>query len=206
MTKNKLLTLAGLSVFLLSSCADIFYSPDAIELANSHTTIAILPPSVSIPATKKTDGEALKEQQKTESLNFQKEMYSWMLKRKMQGRIRQEILDIETTNAKLRKAGYPETPYSPSEMCEILGVEGVMGSNYVLPRPMSEGTEIALILLGRSSAIINEVSISMNISDCSNKKLIWNYNHRAHGDVFSSPSALVNELMSKASRKMPYFK
>lgn len=66
MKKIKLYTLVGLSVLLLSSCAKIFYSPDAFTLAHSHKTIAIRPPSVSIAASKKTDAEVIKEQQITD--------------------------------------------------------------------------------------------------------------------------------------------
>lgn len=206
MKKIKLFTLVGLSVLLLSSCAKIFYSPDAFTLAHSHKTIAILPPSVSIAASKKTDAEAIKEQQITESLNFQKEMYAWMLKRKMQGRITQEIQDIQTTNAKLEKAGFPDTPLTPSEMCEILGVDGVMGSNYALSKPMSDGAAVAMVLLVGASGSTNEVRVSLNINDCSNKKLIWNYDHKFSGGLGSSPSRLVDGIMRKASKKMPYMK
>src|SRR5512133_3167056 len=95
-----------LFVLLVSGCATVYYSPDAYTLAHKHKTVAILPPTVSIAAKKKVDAAAIIEQQKTESLNFQKEMYSWLLKRKMQGSNIPELLDIETTNAKLRKAGY----------------------------------------------------------------------------------------------------
>ena len=100
--KKQLLIIIVLIVLLFSSCAKIFYTPDAYTLAQNHKTIAILPPTISIAANKKVEAEAIKEQQKTESLNFQKEMYSWMLKRKMQGKISPEILDIETTNSKLQ--------------------------------------------------------------------------------------------------------
>ena len=62
--------------FLLQSCAKIFYSPDARNLASTHKIIAIIPPKVSIAARKKVDAAALIEQQKTESINFQREMYS----------------------------------------------------------------------------------------------------------------------------------
>ena len=75
-------------------------------------------------------------------------MYSWLLKRKMQNRIFVEIQDVETTNAKLRKAGYFDyNPMSPNEICEALGVDGVIISNYSLFKPMSEGTAVALGLL-----------------------------------------------------------
>ncbi|AFM02529.1 hypothetical protein Fleli_0017 [Bernardetia litoralis DSM 6794] len=194
-------------IFILSSCgAKIFQSSDAISLSKRHKTIAILPPSVSIAASKKVDAESMKEQQKTESLNFQKEMYSWMLKRKMQGRILQEIQDIETTNIKLKKAGYPEIPLSPDEICEILGVDGVLGSNYALSKPMSDGAAIAMSVLVGFGGSTNEVRVSLNIRDCSTPKLIWNYDHKFSGGMGSSSSKLVDNLMKNASKKMPYVK
>lgn len=193
-----------LSFTLLTSCAKIFYSEDAISLSKSHKIIAILPPTVSIAATKKVDGEALKEQQKTESLNFQKEIYAWMLKRKMQGKMTQEILDIETTNAKLINAGYPSKAMTPSELCSILEVDGVIGSNFGLSKPMSDGAAIALFVLGAGGGSTNEVRVSLNINDCSGKKLIWNYDHKYSGGLGSSPSSLIDGIMRKASRKMPY--
>jgi len=189
---------------LLSSCAKIFYSPDARSLAHNQKIIAIIPPTVSISASKKVDAEAMKEQQRTESINSQKEMYSWMLKRKMQGKISQEIQEIETTNAKLKKAGYPETPLTTAELCEVLGVGGIMTSNYGLSKPMSDGAAVAVALLVGAWGSTNEVRVSLSISDCNNKKLIWNYDHKLSGSLGSSPSRLVDGLMRKASKKMPY--
>lgn len=189
---------------LLSSCAKIFYSPDAYTLARNHSSVAILPPSVSIAASRKVDAQALIEQQKTESVNFQKEMYSWLLKRKMQGKITPEIQDIETTNAKLKKAGYTDNNLTPEELCNILGVDGVLGSNYSLSKPMSQGAAIALGVLFGAWGATNEVVVSLNIKDCSNKKLIWNYDHKFSGSIGSSPARLVDGLMRDASKKMPY--
>lgn len=70
---------------ILTSCAKIYYSPDAYKPASNQQTVATLLPSVSIAAGKRVEAEALKEQQRTEAVNFQKEIYSWMLRRKMQG-------------------------------------------------------------------------------------------------------------------------
>ncbi len=109
-----------LVALLFSSCAKVFYSPDAYPLAHSQKTIAIIPPTVSITAKKNVDAAAMIEQQKTESINFQKEMYAWMLKRKMQGKLTQEIQEIETTNAKLKRVGYPENPLTTAELCGAL--------------------------------------------------------------------------------------
>ncbi len=198
------LSLIVFMAILFSSCAKIFYSPDASTLAHSQKTIAIIPPTVSIAANKKIDAEAMKEQQKTESVNFQKEMYSWMLKRKMQGRLSQEIQELETTNAKLKKANYPENSLTIAEICEVLGVDGIMTSNYGLSKPMSDGAAVAVAIVFGAWGATNEVHVSLSISDCINKKLIWNYDHKFSGSMGSSPSRLVDELMRHASKKMPY--
>lgn len=189
---------------LLSSCAKIFYTPDAYNLARNHKTIAILPPTVSIAANRKVEAEAIREQQKTESINFQKEMYSWMLKRKMQGKITPEIQDVETTNAKLKNAGYPEKALTSEELCKILGVDGTLGSNYSLSKPMSQGAAIAVGVLFGAWGATNEVVVALNIKDCANNKLLWNYDHKFSGSIGSSPARLVDGLMRHASKKMPY--
>ncbi|PSR12646.1 MAG: hypothetical protein C7N36_11125 [Bacteroidetes bacterium] len=193
------------AIFLISSCAKIYYSPDAKSRANSHSIIAIAPPKVSIAARKKVDAEAMKEQQRTESTNFQQEMYSWLLRRKMQNRFPVEMLDVETTNAKLRQAGYFDgTPMAPGEICALLGVDAVITSNYSLSKPMSDGAAVALGLLVGVWGSTNNTTVILEIHDKETKKLLWNYSHKVSGSVGSSPSQLVDNLMRNASKKMPY--
>lgn len=193
-----------LMLVLASSCAKIYYTEDAVSLATNHKNIAILPPTVSIAASKKVEAEAIKQQQKTESLNFQKEIYAWMLKRKMQGKISQEIQEVEFTNAKLLKAGYPDSLYTSEQLCKILGVDAVITSNFALSKPISDGGAVAMALLVGAWGATNEVRVSLSIKDCSTKKLIWNYDHKYSGSIGSSPAQLVDGLMRHASKKMPY--
>jgi hypothetical protein len=189
----------------LQSCAKVFYAPDARYLANTQKIIAIVPPKVSIAAKKKVDAAALIEQQKTESINFQREMYSWMLKRKMQGKIFVDIQDVETTNSRLSNAGfYNGKLLGPADLCNILGVDGILTSNYSLSKPLSEGAAIALAVLAGWWAPTNEAVASLSIHDSGTDKLIWNYDHKLSSSL-SSPARLVDELMREASRKMPYF-
>lgn len=193
------------TLLLVSSCAKVYYSPDAKMRADRHKIIAIVPPKVSIAAQKNTSADAIKEQQKTESNNFQREMYSWLLKRKMQNKIHVEILDVETTNAKLKKAGYfDENPMSPSEVSEALGVDAVITSNYALSKPMSEGSAVAVGLLLGYWGSTNSTKVSLELHDKESKKLLWNYNHEVSGSVGSSTAGLVDNLMRDASKKMPY--
>lgn len=193
------------SLLLFSSCAKVFYSPDAGNLAENHKLVAIAPPVVTIQATKKMTPQDVEQQQLAESKNFQAEMYSWMLKRKTQGKIKPNVLDLQTTNARLQQEGYPEEMLTTAQMCEILGVDGIITSNFHLSKPMSEGAAVVTTVLfgiGRT----NEVNASLNINDCSQQKLIWNYDHTYSGGLGSSPAMLVDGLMRAASKKMPYVK
>jgi hypothetical protein len=173
-------------------------------LAHNQRIIAIVPPTVSITSKKNVSAEAMKERQNTESISIQKEIYSWMLQRKMQGRISQEIQEVVTTNAMLKRAGYPENPLTTAELCEILGVDGILTSNFGLSKPMSDGAAIAEAVLSDSRSSTNEVHASLSISDYKNNKLIWNYDYKSSGSLGSTPSRLVDDLMREASLKMPY--
>jgi len=202
--KKSLISLI-VAVFLLQSCAKVFYAPDARYVASAHKTIAIVPPKVSIAARRKVDADALIEQQKTESINFQREMYSWMLKRKMQGTIFVDIQDVETTNALLSDAGFRDPGLlTPAELSRVLNVDGILTSNYSLSKPISEVAAIALAVIAGWWASTNEAVVSLSIHDSGSEKMIWNYDHKLSSSL-SSPARLVDELMRQASRKMPYF-
>ena len=193
------------AAFILQSCAKIFYTPDARPLAQNQKIIAIAPPKISIAPRKNVDGAALIEQQKTESVNFQREMYSWMLKRKMQGTIFVEIQDVETTIALLSEEGINRGKVlTPNEMCQILGVDGILTSNYSLSKPMSEGAAIALGVIAGVWGPTNEATVSLSIHDSGTNKMIWNYDHKLSSSL-STPAKLVDALMRQASKKMPYF-
>ena len=202
--KKSIVYLIATTLFL-QSCAKVFYAPDARYLANTHKIIAIVPPKVSIAARKKVDAAALIEQQKTESINFQREMYSWMLKRKMQGTIFVDIQDVETTNSKLAAAGFQNAELlTPAEISRVLNVDGILTSNYSLSKPISEGAAIALAVIAGWWAPTNEAVASLSIHDTDSERVIWNYDHKLSSSL-SSPARLVDELMRQASRKMPYF-
>ena len=132
-------------------------------------------------------------------------MYSWMLKRKMQGTITVEVQDVETTNAKLANAGFNNGQLlTPIDMCNILGVDGIMTSNYSLSKPMSEGAAIAVALLVGVWGATNEATVSLSINDQSANKMIWNFDHKLSSSL-GSQARLVDALMRQASREMPYF-
>ncbi|MEO1449929.1 MAG: hypothetical protein AAFV07_10410 [Bacteroidota bacterium] len=193
------------TLLLLGSCAQIYYHPDAKTKASKHQIVAIIPPKVSIAAKKKVDAEALVEQQRTDSYTFQQELYSWLLRRKAQNRIKVDLLDVETTNAKLKRAGYfDENPLTPSEAAALLGVDAVITSNFALARPMSELAAVAVGVLVGVWGPTRSTVVSLEIHDRTSQQMLWNYNHEISGSVGSTHAGLVNHLMRGASKRMPY--
>ncbi len=201
---NKTSTILPLTILLIS-CAKVYYSKDASIIASEHRIIAIMPPKVAIAAQKKVSSEALIEQQKAESINFQNEMYAWMLKRKQQNLITIDIQDINITNARLAESGYFEKQLGPEKLFDILQVDGAIASNFSMSKPMSAGASIAVGLLFGVMGSTNQVSVNMSLFEAKEKKMFWNYNHTFSGGLGSSPISLVDGLMRQSSRKMPYF-
>jgi fructose-bisphosphate aldolase class 1 len=190
--------------FMMSSCAKIYYSSDAQQKASTHKIIAIIQPKVNISGGKNMDAATIKTQQESESLNYQKEIYAWMLKRKRQGRISVDLQELDITNIKLKKMDYENNPIPASELCKALGVDGVITSNISSVKTMSDGAAIGLVFLTGGLMANKNVTIDLSIND--SEKLLFNYNHKMGGSIVSSPANIVDALMRHSSKKMPYAK
>lgn len=194
------------AAFTFTGCGPkVYEAPGAAEIAASHSVVAIIPPTVSIQGRPKDDPEDLQRAAEQDTYTFQREIFSWMMRRKQQGRIRGvEFLDVESTNAKLERAGftYDSRLLTPQEMAEVLNVDAVITAQFNTTKPMSEGAAVALGVLFGAWGNTNETSVNMSIHDVENG-LIWNYDWVA-GATFSSPEALVDALMRNASRRNPY--
>lgn len=193
------------ATLLISACARIYKSPDIEGRATRHRVIAIAPPQVSLFPRKVPNAEVLKAQQDAESLSIQHSMWSWMMRRKAQGKMTIDVQDVETTNARLKAAGYYEgKALTPEEMCDILNVDGLIASRFSMSKPISDGAALAMGLLTDFWGPTNDINASLDIHDRQSGKLIWNYNRNIQGSVGSSEDRMVNALMRHASRRMPY--
>lgn len=202
--KNVLLLV--LATVVISSCTKkAYYSPQAFELAKKHNQIAIVPPNVTIPASKKMSQEEKLDQEYAESMSFQKEMYSWMLKRKQKNALRQKIQNVEDTRVMLERA-QTDQGLTVKEMCNTLDVDGLITSDIRLSKPMSTGAAIALGVLAGAWGSTNEVGANVSIIDCSSNEAIYNYEDKYSGSVGSSPQRLMDAIMNGATKQMPYFK
>lgn len=196
--------LMGTAILLVSCAAKVYTSPDAQKITSKQTKIAVLPPNVSMISGKLTG--KFEQTKETEALQIQHAIFSWVLKRMGKSGAIQEVQDIETTNAKLKKAGYPEKEMTKEEMCNILGVDAVLGSQFTLSKPMPQGVAIATSILTGYEGTTNRITATINIYDNNAKKIIWNYGNEYSGTWRESYSDVVNSLMRNASRKLPYSK
>jgi hypothetical protein len=201
---KKLIALFFISLLTLSACGPVIYmAPDAYQRTSKHQLIAILPPKITLRAQKNVTADAMAQQIKTESLNFQNEMYKSLLRRKSRGEIFVDFMDVEEANAIIQR-NFPDGVYTNSEVCKALGVDGTLSAQFGLSKPMSQGAAIATLVLFGAGGATNEVTVNLSIKDCTDNTMFWNYDWRYSGGLGTSPEDLVEALMRNASRKMPY--
>jgi len=109
-----------------------------------------------------------------------------------------------TTNAKLQKAGYPDNPLTVNELCDVLGVDGVISSNYNMTKPMSNFIAMGIQAQGGGIQTTNQINVTISIQDCEKKKMIWNYSHTFNVSVGSTTGQLIDNIMRHSSKRMPY--
>jgi len=204
--KKSLIIILSISLIFIGGCATVYLSPDGQRLSNIHNIVAILPPSIVLKSTKGMSAETVKQQQDDEAKVFQQEIYTYMLKRKANRQMVIDIQDVEETNVTLKRNNLDVSIMTTAELCGLLEVDGILSSQFSLSKPMSGGAAVALLFLTGFGGATNEVTVSMSLKDCSQKSLIWKYDHKYSGGVLSSPASLVKTLMRDASKKMPYFK
>jgi len=198
--------LLALSLLLTSCGPKVYEAPGMAQAARSHRLIAVVPPTVAIKGRPKDDPEQLAQAAREDTHTFQREIYSWILRRKQQGKIRNlDLMDPETTNTRLERAGYDidNRTLTPKELCEALGVDAVIMTRFNMSKPMSQGAAIALGLLAGMGGATNATTVNMDVHD-DERGLIWNYDWEASGGLLNKPEDLVEALMRNASKRMPY--
>ncbi len=191
----------------------LYVHPDAESYVANTKMIAILPMKVQIKLRPKQmkdlTPEQLVQMGKDESLDIQKAMYSWFLTRKKRGSMLVDVQNPTTTNALLKKEGidiHSYDDYLPSELGEILGVETVITGTYETSKPLSDGVGVAVAVLFGAFASTNTAVMNMDFTSTTDDELVVNYNKKVRGSIGSDAQDLVNILMRKVSRRIPYTK
>lgn len=213
MKKNFLTLSLLLLVLIANGQTRLFVEPNFLRIAGDHKIIAVVP-FRTIVSLRPKQMAALKEgqlerMQEDESRNIQMAMYAWFLKRKQQGKMWVDIQDASTTTAILAKNGISYSTideYTPEEIAKILNVDAIVKGTFDTDKPMSDGASLALGLLVGVWGATNKATINMFIHNADDGKVLVNYNKAVAGSVGSSTDQLINIVMRKVSRRIPYTK
>jgi hypothetical protein len=200
--------MAGLGLIMLTgtSCAKVYYGPNAETTVSQYNRLAVIPPEVTISGRRYMDAVALRNLEASTSGLIQAEMYSWLLRRNAQGRFRPQPQSIDNTNVLLDRYDFYVKPMTSQELCRLLEVDGLIYSNYSLDQPLTEGGAVALAVLTGVYGPTNRVFVDYRIQDCRSDQLMYSYNRRLSGSLGSSPESLVDGLMRRISKRMPGYK
>lgn len=212
MNHKSILTLSLLLVSFFSySQTKLFVHPDAEDYVKKTNLLAVLPLSTEIKLRPKElkdfTPEQLSEMEKDEAMNIQKSMYSWFLNKKKRGKLLVNVQNPRVTNSKLKEAGMnPNETYEElaSKLCAILGVEAILTGTFETNKPMSGAAAIGLAVIGIGGATQN-ATVNLDIIH-NDEEIVVNYLKNIKGGIGSSSDDLINILMRKTARRIPYTK
>jgi len=212
---KKLITLFTLIVCIstIKAQTKLYVHSDAKTYVANTKTIAILPLNVQVKLRPKQLKDFTPEQiidmGKNEAIDIQNAMYTWFLTRKKRGTLLVDVQSPKRTNALLKKKGidiHSYDEYLPSELGEILGADAIITGSYETSKPMSNGAAIGLAVLTGGMFATNSATINMDITNTSDDELVVNYLKKIKGTLGSDAQDLINVLMRKVSRRIPYTK
>jgi len=211
MKKIILIVFAAFITTTAFSQTKLYVHPNADRYVSETKTIAILPLKVQVKLRPKQlkdfTPEQIKEMNKSESLDIQKGMYTWFLTRKKRGTLKVEVQNPTRTNALLKKSGidiHSYDEYLPSDLGKILGVEAIITGSFETSKPMSDAAGIGLLLLTGGMFATNTATMNMDFMSTTDDELVVNYLKKIKGSLGSDAQDLINILMRKVSRRIPY--
>ncbi len=214
MLQSRLLPFLFVAV-LLSGCAKNYLSPDARQLAARHRVIAVVPPIVILENWNKSQPN---EQERREGLKVQQTLYSWLYARKSLNKLPINILTVRETNDVLENAGYfDRAELSPAAICQLLGVDGLIITDYGVKNKASGGEALASAMLLGVKPASAKTNMTLGLFDGSTEKVIWSYQDKLY-DYDRSSSVNIGEtigqslphqdalnlIIKRASSRLPY--
>jgi len=192
--------------------AQRYTNPRFAELTAMHRTLAVVAFHVSIDPNrlpKNMTAEMIQNEQKTEGLDFQKQLYARFLTRSESGGYSITFQDVHLTNALLAKAGinYDNMgEHTMTEIAQVLGVDAIVSGSIERSQPMSTGAAIAtgVLLGGLFMGNTHRVDISMSIHNGADGALLWSYDHTDSGGLTDSSEAMAKSLLKKVAGQFPY--
>lgn len=197
--------------WLYAQIGSTYVNPDFSTLANEHQTLAILPFDAIVKLRPKQMEQFTPEEfaklQEDEGFAIQSALYGFFIRRKANGSFDIDFQDVSRTNALLTQ--HEITPaniksYTKEELAKVLGVDAVVGGTLVTDKPMSEAASAVLGLLVGFYGTTNSGKCTVNIHDGETGELLFRYEKALARSLGSDTNTVINAMMRKASRKIPY--
>lgn len=141
------------------------------------------------------------------SYSLQKHAYYYLHNKAYIKGLSIQLQDIRVTNHILEAAGISFDDLmlmEKGELCEILGVDGVISGNIRMSKPMSDVAALTSGLLAGVWGSTNETYMTMTIHNRQDSQLIWRYSFQARGSIGSSSEKMTRKLIRNVSRHFPY--
>ncbi len=209
--------LLALAIVLFSvgafSQTRLYVNPAFSQKTINHKEIAVLPFQVTLKLRPKQmrniTPQQLKEMEYAQEKGIQSAMFSWFLARGGKGKLKVRVQDPMTTNAIFKRKGITIkniTEYTPKELANFLGVDAIVMGTMETNKPLSTGASIALGVITGFYGMTNKATMNLFIYNGKDGDVLVNYHKAVAGSLGSTVESMVNILMRKASRRIPYFK
>jgi hypothetical protein len=96
--------------------------------------------------------------------------------------------------------------YLPSELGKILNAETIISGTCETSKPVSTVAAIGLAVLTGGMFATKSATMNMDFTSTTDEELVVNYHNRIQGTLGSDAQGLINVLMRKVSRRIPYTK
>jgi|SRR5688572_22431197 len=200
-----------LAIAAKAQTREIYVNENFAAVSKHHKTVAIIPFKAIVKLRpkqmEKMTAEQFQQLQKDEGMAVQSAVHSYLLKRKGQHNLQIKFLDISTTNALLAKNDITQEnidTFTPKELAEMLQVDAVISGLLSTDKPMSEGASAALGVLVGVYGPTNSGKCTININDAATGDLMWKYEKTLSRSLGSDTHTIINTMMRKASRQLPY--
>jgi hypothetical protein len=201
-----------LTSFALLGQKTIYQSEKFEELSKTHNTLAILPflATLRLAHTENLSQTQLSDLQEKEGYAVQDALETYFLKRKKKKGFTVAFQNTKNTNALLAKNNINITNidvFTTHELCNILGVDGVISGNITLNKLLSKGvTDDDFGLISLFTGKTDYGRIAVKISDGKTGKLLWKYEKTIDRKSGKNTRAIIEAMMRQSSRKFPYDK
>lgn len=207
--RTYLLLMALLALIALSTgCARTYQAPTTAAAVARHDRIAILPPAVTYHnRVQLKGGKSTAELEREAGRELQEALFGWILDRQQKGKLLTvKVQDPRTTNAKLENLGYfSHGEFGNRRLAEMLGVDAVLIADFDLDRLLSNHAARAIGLLTDNVPIPRRQGrVRLRLYDYAEDATLWNYSRDLSRNYGESPEAIINGVMRRASKKLPY--